>query len=67
MKVVLSARLPVDAFTEPESLGQPEPENFSDVICGEDGGAAMTKAGAMAARRYVERMVVGLYVVRILC
>lgn len=56
MKVALSPRFPEVAFTEPESLGHPVPEILSDVMRGEEGGAAATKAGATAARRKAERM-----------
>jgi hypothetical protein len=45
----------VSERTEPESLGQPEPEKTRRVIVGEVGGAAKARTGRV--RRARERMV----------
>jgi hypothetical protein len=43
----LSPRVAVSDFTEPESLGHPEPEKTRRVIVGEDGGAARARSGSV--------------------
>lgn len=57
MNVAVSPRTPVVLFTEPESLGQPEPEILSCVMRGTLSGAAAMSAGAADARRRKERIV----------
>jgi hypothetical protein len=53
----LSPSVAVSDRTEPESLGQPEPEKTRRVIVGEVGGAARASRGRV--RRVRERMVGG--------
>jgi hypothetical protein len=53
----LSPSVAVSDRTEPESLGQPEPEKTRRVIVGEVGGAARASRGRV--RRARERMVGG--------
>jgi hypothetical protein len=52
----LSPSVAVSDRTEPESLGQPEPEKTRRVIVGEVGGAAMAREARLRAGRR-ERMV----------
>lgn len=52
----MSLRVALSDFTEPESLGHPEPEKTSRVIVGEVGGAARAKSGRVT-RGSKERIV----------
>jgi hypothetical protein len=53
----VSPRLALSALTEPESFGQPEPENTSWVMCGWEGGAARVRAGRAVEKMSDDRIV----------
>jgi hypothetical protein len=56
----VSPRVTVSDLTEPESLGQPLPENTILVMRGESGGAAKHSAGR-ARKKSDERIVIVIF------